>query len=187
MLRNTLLTFTLLAAATLAGCSKSTPETGAAPADSAGAVTSEAPAAPSADSAAAATAAVPSADSAAAAAAPAMPAGELPASLTSDLGVTPAQATAGTGAVLAYAQNKLPASDYQKVAGSLPGGGTASLDAAKAAGVDTGSITDVAGLNAALGKLGIPPETASKFVPEVTKYLGQVGGPEVSSLVSGLF
>jgi len=184
MMRNTLLTYTLLAAATLAGCSKSSPETGAAPADSAGAVTSEAPAAPSADSAAAATAAVPSADSAAAAAAPA---GELPASLTSDLGVTPAQATAGTGAVLAYAQNKLPASDYQKVAGSLPGGGTASLDAAKAAGVDTGSITDVAGLNAALGKLGIPPETASKFVPEVTKYLGQVGGPEVSSLVSGLF
>jgi len=185
MMRNTLLTYTLLAAATLAGCNKSAPETGAAPADSAGAVTSEAPAAASADSAA--KAAVPSADSAAAATAPAMPAGELPASLTSDIGVTPAQATAGTGAVLAYAQNKLPASDFQKVAGSLPGGGTASLDAAKAAGIDAASITDVTGLNAALGKLGIPPETASKFVPEVTKYLGQVGGPEVSSLVSGLF
>lgn len=175
MMRNTLLTYTVLAAATLAGCNKSAPETGAAPA------------APSADSAVAAAPAVPSADSAAAAAAPAMPAGELPASLTSDIGVTPAQATAGTGAVLAYAQNKLPASDFQKVAGSLPGGGTASLDAAKAAGIDAGSITDVMGLNAALGKIGIPPEAAAKFIPEVTKYIGKVGGPEVSSLVNGLF
>jgi Protein of unknown function VcgC/VcgE (DUF2780). len=41
--------------------------------------------------------------------------------LSKSLGLTPAQASAGVGVVLAYAQNKLPASDFDKVASSVPG------------------------------------------------------------------
>jgi hypothetical protein len=48
----------------------------------------------------------------------------------------------------------------------------------------TGPLKSVAGLNGALGKLGIPPETAAKFVPMVTNYLGKVGGPTVQQLLS---
>jgi hypothetical protein len=142
----------------LTACSKSTSEAGS------GAI-APAPAAP-----------VPSA----------MPAGDVGALLSSKFGLTPSQASGAVGSILSYAQGKLPAADFQKVAATIP---TASTDmkAAKDAGAVTGPIADPAGLNAALGKLGISPEIASQVIPVVTEYVGKVGGPTVGKLMAGLF
>lgn len=45
------------------------------------------------------------------------------------------------------------------------------------------SRDDQTGLNGALSKLGISPETVAKFVPTVTSYLGKLGGPGATNLL----
>lgn len=101
------------------------------------------------------------------------------------LGVTTDQATAGVGSILSYAQNKLPAADYTKVANSIPGASNY-VQKAKDLGAVTGPITDTAGLNSALSKVGISPEIASKFTPMVLDYVGKVGGPTVKSALGAI-
>ena len=108
--------------------------------------------------------------------------------LTSRLGLTPAQASAGVGTVLAYAQAKLPAADFDKVASAVPGSANYMQSAKDAGAVSADApISDTAGLNSALGKLGISPEVASQLVPAVTDYISQVAGPEVGGAVKSLF
>ena len=50
-------------------------------------------------------------------------------------------------------------------------------------GAYTGAVNNAAGLNGALARLGIPPETSAKFMPMVTNYVGKVGGPKVGALL----
>ena len=102
--------------------------------------------------------------------------------LSGKLGVTQNQAEGGVGSILKLAQEKLVKGDYDKVAGAIPGA-QKYLDKAKSLGAYSGSIGNLAGLNGALGKLGIPPETASKFVPYVTDYVGKIGGSKVGALL----
>jgi hypothetical protein len=108
--------------------------------------------------------------------------------LSKSLGLTPAQASAGVGTILAYAQSKLPASDFDKVASSVPGSQNYIQSAKDAGAVSADApIQDVAGVNSALGKLGISPEVASQLVPQVTEYISSVAGPEVGGKVKALF
>ncbi len=102
--------------------------------------------------------------------------------LTGQLGVTQNQAEGGVGSMLKLAQEKLTKGDFDKVAGAIPGA-QKYLDKAKSLGAVTGSVGNLAGLNSALGKLGIPPETAAKFVPTVTDYVGKIGGKKVGALL----
>jgi hypothetical protein len=106
--------------------------------------------------------------------------------LGSKLGLSPDQSKAGVGAILAYAEGALPSTDFQKISAAIPGAGD-NIQAAKDAGGVTGPITDEAGLNAAFGKLGISPETASQLIPTVTDYVGKVAGPDTANLLKGLF
>jgi hypothetical protein len=90
--------------------------------------------------------------------------------------------------VLAYAQNKLPASDFDKVASSVPGSQNYIQSAKDAGAVSADApIQDTNGVNSALGKLGITPEVASQLVPQVTDYISSVAGPEVGGMVKSLF
>lgn len=164
-MRNALIASALIAALSTVGCSKSSSETGAAPSPD--------------DAKAAETAAAETATAAA-------PAGSLTDMLGSKLGLSPDQSKAGVGAILAYAEGALPAADFQKVSAAIPGAGD-NIQAAKDAGGVTGPITDVAGLNAAFGKLGISPEVANQLIPAVTDYVGKVAGPETANLLKGLF
>ena len=102
--------------------------------------------------------------------------------LTSKLGITQNQAEGGVGSILKLAQEKLAKGDFDKVANSIPGA-QKYLDKAKSLGAFTGSVGNLAGLNGALGKLGIPPETAQKLVPYVTNYVGKIGGSKVGALL----
>ena len=164
-MRHALIAYSLTAALSLVGCSKSTSETGAAPAPT------DAPAEGVAETAATA---APSAT------------GSLTDMLGSKLGLSPDQAKGGVGAILAYAEGALPATDFQKISTAIPNAGD-NIQAAKDAGAVTDPITDVAGLNAAFSKLGISPETASQLIPAVTDYVGRVAGPETANLLKGLF
>ena len=54
---------------------------------------------------------------------------------------------------------------------------------AKSLGAVTGPLNDLAGLNTALGSLGISADTVSKFVPTITDYLGTLGGDDAKQLL----
>jgi len=125
------------------------------------------------------------ASTAAGAAAGAASAAGLTSTLGSSLGLSTDQASGAVGSVLALSQAKLPASDYAKVAGALPGADTY-VQKAKDLGVDTSSITDMNGLNAAYSKLGISPEVGSQITPLVTNYVGKAAGPTVGGLLSSV-
>lgn len=116
----------------------------------------------------------------------ALPGGDITSILSSKFGFTADQSSAAVGSILSYAQGKLPAADYNKVAATIPSAAD-NVNAAKSSGAVTGPIADPAGLNAALGKLGISPAIAGQVIPVVTEYVGKVGGPQVGKLLSGLF
>jgi hypothetical protein len=103
-------------------------------------------------------------------------------SLTSKLGVTQSQAEGGVGSILKLAQEKLVKGDFDKIAAAIPGS-QKYLDTAKSLGAYSGAIGNLAGLNSSLAKLGIPPETAAKFLPLVTDFVGKVGGEKVGALL----
>lgn len=108
--------------------------------------------------------------------------GSLTGLLTKQLGVTQNQAEGGVGSMLKLAQEKLSAGDFDMVAQAVPGA-QKYLDKAKSLGAYTGAVNNAAGLNGALTKLGIPPETSAKFMPLVTNYVSKVGGPKVGALL----
>jgi len=103
--------------------------------------------------------------------------------LTSTLGLSQDQAEGGLGSILTLAQEKLAAGDFDKIAAVIPGA-SKYLEKAKALGAVAGPLVNSAGLTSALGKLGISPATAAKFIPKVTKYVGKVGGKDVGALLS---
>src|SRR5262245_50173275 len=87
--------------------------------------------------------------------------------LTSSLGVTEKQATGGVGSYLTLLQEKLAKGDFDKIAKLVPGA-SKYIESAKSLGAVTGPLKDLAGLNGALGKLGMNADTVSKFAPAVT-------------------
>jgi hypothetical protein len=101
------------------------------------------------------------------------------------LGLTTDQSAGAIGSYLGYAQEKLPAADYSKVAAAVPGA-EGYVQKAKDLGAVSGPINDVSGLNSAFGKLGISPEVASKVTPAITNYIGKAGGSTVQGLLSGI-
>ena len=103
--------------------------------------------------------------------------------LTKSLGVTENQAMGGVGSVLTLAQEKLSSGQFNQVASAIPGA-SKYLDMAKSLGAVTGPIGNKAGLSSALGRLGISPDKAAKFVPAVTDFVGKTGGSGVSSMLS---
>jgi len=104
--------------------------------------------------------------------------------LTSQLGVTETQAQGGIGAYLTLLQEKLTKGDFDKVTTLVPGA-SKYMDSAKKLGAVAGPLKNLAGLNGALGKLGVSSESTSKFVPTVTDYLGKVGGDSVQKMLAG--
>lgn len=105
--------------------------------------------------------------------------------LTSQLGVTENQAKGGVGSYLLLAQEKLAKGDFDKIAALVPGA-SKYMDSAKQLGAVAGPLQNLVGLNGALSKLGMGSETASKFAPTVTNYLGTAGGDSVKQMLAGV-
>ena len=105
--------------------------------------------------------------------------------LQSQLGVTQDQAAGGIGSILTLAQEKLIKGDFDKIAQLVPGA-SKYMAQAKSLGAVTGPIKDMKGLQDALGRLAMSPETRAKFVPAVTNYIGKAGGESVQKLLAGV-
>ena len=103
---------------------------------------------------------------------------------TSQLGLTEDQAKGGVGSYLTLLQEKLSKGDFDKIASYIPGA-SSYIESAKTLGAVTGPLGNVAGLNGALGKLGMSPDTIAKFTPMVTDYSGKLGGENVQKLLAG--
>ena len=95
--------------------------------------------------------------------------------LMSNLGLTDNQAKGGMGSMLTLAKEKMSSGDFSKLTGLLPQA-SKYMDTAKQLGAVAGPLANMAGLNGAFSKLGMKAETASKFVPTVADYVGQIGG-----------
>jgi hypothetical protein len=108
----------------------------------------------------------------------------LTSTLTKQLGVTEAQAAGGTGSILALAQQRLAAGDFDAIAKAIPGSDKY-LGAAKQL-LGGATITDKAGLHSAFSKLGMSPDMVSKFAPIVTDYVGKAGGDQARNSLAAL-
>ncbi len=108
--------------------------------------------------------------------------GSLSDMLQGQLGIDQDQADGGIGSMLTLASEKLNAGDFDKLAGMIPGADKY-LASAKSLGAVSGPLNNVAGLNDALGNLGISPETVDKFVPMITDYLGKLGGDDINNML----
>jgi Protein of unknown function VcgC/VcgE (DUF2780) len=116
--------------------------------------------------------------------------------LTQQLGVTPAQATGGAGALFGLAKTKLSPEQFSKVAAAVPGM-NGFLKAAPAAGsggssamgslgsMVPGKAGGLASLAGSFNSLGMSPSMVTKFAPVLENYVGSKGGASTASLLAG--
>ena len=123
--------------------------------------------------------------------APARAAGsELVQMLTQTLGVTPAQASGGAGALFNLAKSRLKPEEFSKVAAAVPGMNDLLKAAPKADGMSSalGAIPGAGGMSGVLDafkSLGLSPDMVGKFVPVLTKFVESKAGSGVASMLAG--
>jgi Protein of unknown function VcgC/VcgE (DUF2780) len=115
---------------------------------------------------------------------------ELVGMLTTEVGVTAAQAEGGAGALLGLAKSRLSADEFTKVSTAIPGTDAllkAAPAAAAGAGGALGSVAGASGglasLAGSFSKLGLTPDSAAKFAPVLMKYVNAKGATEAASLL----
>jgi hypothetical protein len=104
--------------------------------------------------------------------------------LTKQTGASEPQAAGGVGAMLALAQQKLAAGDFDQIAKAIPGSDKYLATAKQLLG--GANINDKAGLQSAFSKLGMSPDMVDKFKPIVTAYVGKMGGEHAKSLLASV-
>lgn len=109
--------------------------------------------------------------------------GSLSGMVESQLGVTEDQAEGGIGSMLTLARERLSADEFDEVAGAIPGAENY-IEAANDLGALSSPLQSLGDLNEALSRLGIPPETAARFVPVVTDLVGNLGSEDAARLLS---
>jgi hypothetical protein len=105
--------------------------------------------------------------------------------LAKTLGMSKDQIEGGLGSVLKLAQEKLQKGDFDKIAAAIPGA-SGYLEKAKSLGAVNGPLKNLSGLNGALSKLGISPDTASKFLSSVPDIASKMGGEDVGKLLGSV-
>ncbi len=99
------------------------------------------------------------------------------------LGISPEAAVGGIGAVLSLAKGNLNAEDLMKVTSAFPDMNNIMKEAKK---LGVGNISNMADLGKTFTKLGMKPSDITKFIPAVTKYVGQNGGSGAADILGGL-
>ena len=98
--------------------------------------------------------------------------------LASSLGLSSEQAQAGVGAMLRLSEERLDPAGYSKITSVIPRADEY-IALAQRLGAFQGAVANASGLSSAFGKLGISPEQAAKFIPEVTGYVSSAASPDV--------
>jgi hypothetical protein len=121
---------------------------------------------------------------------------ELIQDLVKNLGVSEQAAKGGAGLIFKLAQDKLPAGDFSKVAGVVPGmsdlvkaapasggplGGLGKLTSAIPGGA--GKLGNLASLAGGFSKLGMDTGMIGKFVPIILSFVGSKGGTPIHSIL----
>jgi hypothetical protein len=113
--------------------------------------------------------------------------------LTTNLGVSPAQAEGGAGVLFKAARDKLGGAEFDRLLGGLPGLGDLMMKAPAPGGGGLGGLlgglAGAMGGNAGLiativsgfGKLGLTAEHAKKFAPLIMEFLRARVGPDVAA------
>jgi hypothetical protein len=136
--------------------------------------------------------------------------GSLTDKLVADLGVTPAQASGGAGAIFGAAKSTMSPGEFGQVADAVPEmdsllgaapamGGAGAMGAAALGGgvpgITGGGVTDMAGMAAGagalgglagpFGDLGMSPDMVGQFVPVIMDYVQSSGGASAAGLLQG--
>jgi hypothetical protein len=107
-------------------------------------------------------------------------AGPLLGSMTASIpGLSNAQAATGAGSLLSLAQQKLPADQFAKISGAVPGA-DALLQGAAKAGVPTSGLTSLADLNSVFSKAGISPTQVTQLTSLLGNSISNSAGPSVA-------
>jgi len=121
---------------------------------------------------------------------------ELIQELVKNLGVSEGAAKGGAGLIFKLAQDRLPAGDFGKVAGAVPGvsdlirgapetggmlGGLGKM--ASGLGGDIGKLGNLASLAGGFSKLGMDSGMIGKFLPIILSFVGSKGGAGVQSIL----
>ena len=114
----------------------------------------------------------------------ATPSAELIATLQDQLGVSEPQARGALGALLVFARDRLPQTQFNDLASRMPNAEQI-IEQVKARGIVTRSLDDKDDYEAALGNLGIAPATASKFAPAVLQWLAARGYDQERDILAG--
>jgi Protein of unknown function VcgC/VcgE (DUF2780) len=125
---------------------------------------------------------------------------ELVGMLTKEVGVTPAQAEGGAGALLGLAKSRLSTDEFAKVSSAIPGtdgllkaapastaSGGAAGALASAGGAMAGASGGLASVAGSFSKLGLNADAATKFAPVLLKYVNGKGATEAASLLGRAF
>lgn len=104
-------------------------------------------------------------------------------SLTSQLGVTPAQASGGAAAIFNSASSNMGASDYSKLTDAVPDiksitDSASSLSALAGAAGGSSSLIDQ------FSALGMDSSMIGKFTPIILDYVKKEGGPALMEMLS---
>lgn len=105
--------------------------------------------------------------------------------LSSQLGADQSQIEGGLGSLFSLASEKLSAGDFDKLGEAIPGV-SKYIDSAKQLGVLDAPLTNMAGLDSALGQLGMSPDMISEFLPMAVDALGKVGGSDIQGMLQSL-
>lgn len=121
---------------------------------------------------------------------------ELLQALTSQLGITEAQAKGGSGLLFKMAKEKLGAGEFSQVASAVPGidslisaapqaGGLGGAlgGLASALGGGAGQLAGLAGLASGFKSLNLDSGMLAKFIPVVLSFVQQQGGAGVKGIL----
>lgn len=113
------------------------------------------------------------------------PSAALVASLQDELGLSEPQVRGALGALLVFARDRLPETQFNELANRIPNAEQI-VEQAKTRGVVTRSLDDRDDYEATLANIGIPAATASKFAPAVLEWLGAKGYDQERDILAGV-
>jgi hypothetical protein len=94
-------------------------------------------------------------------------------------GLSTQQAATGVGSLLGLAQAKMPADQFAKVAGAVPGT-DALIQGAQKAGLPTTGLTGLSSLNSTFSKAGISPTQVTQITSALGNTISSKAGPQVA-------
>ena len=111
--------------------------------------------------------------------------GNLVMQLQARFGLSESQVRGALGALLVFAQDKLPQSDFDDLARRVPNAQRTITDV-KQQGIVTGPLDDVDEFERTLSNVGIGQPLASQFAPAVLEYLRAAGYDRESGILAGV-